>query len=363
MNERKTREGTGEDDAEKDADDSGLGWGPEASDYEGQEDANDPGLPEKHSALLLFLYALATKPSLVHLELIQCGITPFVLDHMPVWPHLLSLDVQCNEHLRRYRFEKAAIRFPSLTSLTQHNCSDAAIAHLVRLPALEELRFPDYLTTKTDGGRVLTSARGFRALSKAANLRAIYYSLSIGSDEEKPSQAALTSAFTLANLTRITISADWLVYKLLVTHPFEHLRCLELIAQLRMADVCCPQNDAQLMPFVKPLVVMVDGRERRQANRIAKRPTREEEAELDDEPAGDSEPIIPVNNAANFPSLECLALPYIYYNFGFGGEHCGQVSKWMKQQLQRSYEYEVAAEWEAECMTLGVVELLKSITT
>ena len=33
----------------------------------------------------------------------------------------------------------------------------------------------------------------------------------------------------------------------------------------------------------------------------------------------------------------------------------------MMAQLRRSYEYEVAAEWEADCTTLGAAELLKSI--
>ena len=33
----------------------------------------------------------------------------------------------------------------------------------------------------------------------------------------------------------------------------------------------------------------------------------------------------------------------------------------MKAQLRRSYEFEVAGEWEAETVTLGEAELLKSI--
>ena len=74
-------------------------------------------------------------------------------------------------------------------------------------------------------------------------------------------------------------------------------------------------------------------------------------------------PIIPVANAANFPSLECLALPYKYY--GRDGRRTGDISEWMKRQLRRSYEYEihVAAEWQADRTTLGVAELLKSIMT
>ena len=82
------------------------------------EDPNDPLLPQKHSALLLFLHALASKPSLVHLELAFCGLTPFVLEHMPVWPNLLSLNLHCNKQLNAYRFGRAVECFPSVMSFT-----------------------------------------------------------------------------------------------------------------------------------------------------------------------------------------------------------------------------------------------------
>ena len=68
------------------------------------EDTSDPSLPQKHSALLLLLHALASKPSFVHLQIIA-ALNPFVFDHMPVWPHLLSIDVSRRSHLRRYCFE------------------------------------------------------------------------------------------------------------------------------------------------------------------------------------------------------------------------------------------------------------------
>ena len=45
-------------------------WGHEAEEDGEEEDADDPSLPRKHSALLLFLHALASKQSLVHLELV-----------------------------------------------------------------------------------------------------------------------------------------------------------------------------------------------------------------------------------------------------------------------------------------------------
>ena len=41
--------------------------------------------------------------------------------------------------------------------------------------------------------------------------------------------------------------------------------------------------------------------------------------------------------------------------------HAASLSDWMKQQLRRSYEYEVAVEWEAEMRTPGEAELLKSV--
>ena len=52
---------------------------------------DDPNLLKRWSPLLLFLHALATKPSFVHLRLDNCDLIPFVLDNMAVWPHLLSL--------------------------------------------------------------------------------------------------------------------------------------------------------------------------------------------------------------------------------------------------------------------------------
>ena len=268
-------------------------------------------------------------------------------------------------------------------SLSSPNCSDAAIAQLVQLPVLEELRFPGYMTTlKRDGYVVMTSNRGSRMLGKAGKLRAIYYSPpDYYDDEDVPSTAALTSLFTLTYLVRITISAAWLTDGLPSGHRFEHFRCLRLIKQFAYNAVC-PQTDAMLLPLVKPLDVLVDGRQQGQAARAAKRPVRsfrrqaayqysdadedaeysgeeerEEAVEAEDETEGTIS-AIPVNNAANFPALERLALPYNECNYG---EDCGEVSGWMKRQLQRSYEYEVAAEWETECMILGVAELLKSI--
>ena len=101
------------------------------------------------------------------------------------------------------------------------------------------------------------------------------------------------------------------------------------------------------------------GREERQAARAAKRQNVREErdiypyAELEDKD-------IQADSAANFPALECLALPCFSYNYGRIGV-AGQVSEWLKRQLRRSYEYEVAVEWEAETSTLGEAELLKSI--
>ena len=105
--------------------------------YSPDEDPNDPALPQRHSSLLVFLHQLAAKPSLVHLQLDQCGLNPFVMDHMPVWPHLRCLTVEDNRELRGYGFEGVAARLPALTSLTTSECSDAAIAQLVALPRVE----------------------------------------------------------------------------------------------------------------------------------------------------------------------------------------------------------------------------------
>ena len=332
--------------------------GPEFDNDGIDEDPNDPRVQQQYSAVMLFLHQLAAKPSLVHLDFSGCDITPFILDHMPVWPHLLSLDVTSNESLNDYTFQKAATCFPSLTSLSTNNCSDAAIAHLVRLPALEELRFPEYQTTD-DGDGVLTSTRGFRLFGKAAELRSVQYWPPEGGDAEFPSVVALTSLFTLANLTRLTINAFWPVDGLFV-HHFQHLRCLELIQQYGCGCYFCPQTDELLMPLVKPLDVVEAGREQRQAARAVKRGDASDADEVDDdrEETAQADVDIAAGNAANFPSLECLDLPYDYYNHG---DATGEMSAWMMRQLRRSYEYEVAAEWEAEQTTLGVAELLKTI--
>ena len=326
------------------------------------EDPFDPSLPQRHSPLLLFFHALASKPSFVHLKLVDNdshpSLTPFVLDNMPVWPHLLCLSVASGS-LRDYCI--APHRFPSLTSLTFPNCSDACIERLVQLPKMEELRFPEYTTTEPEDGCVRTTERGFRALSRADSLRSVQYTPP-ESYEETPSLAALTALFTLTNLTRLTVNALWLpehvCVPLLTQHRFEHLRCLELIEQYISGTHFCPQSDAALLPLVKPAHLIVPGRVERQAARAAKRQDVRKERDDSDDEVEDED--IPADNATNFPALECLALPYFSYNYG-NMPVTGRVSAWMKRQLRRSYEYEVAAKWEAEASTLGEAELLKSI--
>jgi len=332
--------------------------------YGTPEDPNDPSLPQRHSPLLLFFHALASKPSFGHLKLDHCGVTPFIMNHMPVWPHLLCLSIAANDELRDYPFDNVTSRFPSLTSLTSPNCSNAAIKQLVRLPRLEELCFPEYSLWDEDEGGVRTTGTGFRAFSKSATVRAVRYQPPANHDAETPTLPSLTALFTLSNLTRLTINAWWLPeevsVQLFTQHRFDHLRCFELIAQCSCDDYyICPQTDAALLPLVKPAHMLVAGREQRQVTRAAKRRLAEDSNEESDssehrEKAYD----IPADNKVNFPALECLALPYRHYN---DGEYGGQVSAWMEQHLRRSYEYEVAMEWEAEMHTLGEAELLKSM--
>ena len=82
------------------------------------------------------------------------------------------------------------------------------------------------------------------------------------------------------------------------------------------------------------------------------------ERENEGEAAAAKAPVIPDGNAANFPALECLHLPYMHY---IQGDDSGQLSAWMRAQLRRSYEYEREVEWEAEQVTLGQAELLKTM--
>ena len=165
-----------------------------------------------------FTLSLPSCPSSTS-RLVRCHMTPFVLDHMPVWPHLLSLAVESNENLNEYSFEHVAERFPSLTSLSSPNCSDAAVANIVRLPALEELRFPDLHDLQEQeeawASRELTSTDGLQAFNRASKLRSIYYTPLEGAEGPDIVTMSLTNPialFTLANLTRLTIPAAWFEY-------------------------------------------------------------------------------------------------------------------------------------------------------
>ena len=312
---------------------------------------------KRGSPLLLFLHALAVKPSLVRLAIRGCDhLTPTVMYHLPVWPHLRCFALENNRKLRHYPFVDAHIHFPSLTTLSTSNCSDEAIGNLVQLSRLEELRFPRYSTN--DGGEsVETTAEGFAILGAMTSLRSLVFSPPEGNDQKMPTSGSLAAMFNLNHLTRLTLNAWWLKgergTQLFTRHLFVHLRCLELIAQYGGGYFFCPQTDSALLSLVKPTHFLVPGRAERQAARHAKRVSNPERAY-----PRDSVPDIPEDNAANFPALECLALPYARYNCG---DFAGQVSGWMMAQLRRSYEFEVAVEWEAERVTLGEAELLKSL--
>jgi len=231
-----------------------------ASGYVTPEVTDDPSLPQRYGPLLLFLHALAAKPSFVHLKLDCCEISPLVMDHMPVWPYLQCLSVPANEGLENYMFANAAARFPSLTSLSTSNCSNAAIEQLVRLRRLEELCFPEYSWAGQawNDRRVRTTERGFRAFSKSASLRSVQYiPPERNADREVPSLTSLTALSALTNLTRLTIGAHWLdestCVQLFTRHRFDHLRCLELMEQYdhRYDDFQpgdsdnCPQTEGQ----------------------------------------------------------------------------------------------------------------------
>ena len=136
-------------------------------------------------------------------------------------------------------------------------------------------------------------------------------------DEAWPSLTALTDLFTLAHLTRLTVSASWIAEASCTQlfsqqHRFEHRRCLELVAQQDGRYYHCPQTDAALLPLVKPADVVVPGRAERQAVRAARRPRDGEDSESGEDSA--EEQHISADSACNFPALECLALPFAHYN-------------------------------------------------
>ena len=373
--------------------------------------SSEPNLPLRYSSLLLFLHALAAKQSFVHLRLEQChttphvmvnlvGIAPYVMDHMPVWPHLLCLSLAENDTLVTYPFTDVAARFPSLTSLTSPTGDSAAIEQLVRLPRLEELRFPKYVNSNRPDAESRTIDDCLRACSSAASLRSVQYTRPDAADRYQnvmPSLSALAALFTVGCITRLTFTAHWLressCVQLFTQHRFVHLRCLDLFSiytrdwkAIPTGDVLhCPQTDAALLPLVKPADIVVEGREQRQAARAVKRRAPKPPApsqlpfnnftpgfkpgqimavtatslpEKNYADDGEEAHHIPADGAVNFPALECLALPHSFYN---RGDDSGKVSTWMRRQLRRSYEYEVAAEWEADQQTLGEAELVRSM--
>ena len=167
-----------------------------------------------HRPLLLFLHALAAKPSLRALHLYACGITPYIMDHMPVWTHLLCLSLADNAELRNYTFVDVANRFPSLTWLTSPSRSDAAIEQLARLPRLEELRVSDHTIRwrQIYPDRFFKSEAGYRAHNEAASLRSVLYTVqrTHHTDHACPSLHSLTALCTVVNLTRLTVPAYWL---------------------------------------------------------------------------------------------------------------------------------------------------------
>jgi len=116
------------------------------------------------------------------------------------------------------------------------------------------------------------------------------------------------------------------------------------------------------LPLVKPAEFVVLGRDERQAARATKQGYGYEQRVMFEDGKGCD---IPAGNAANFPALECLALPYYLYDFfrkeDIEDDNIRQVSAWIVQQLRRSYEFEIVSEWEAELSTLGEAELLKSM--
>ena len=179
-----------------------------------------------------------------------------------------------------------------------------------------------------------------------------------------PKLASLTALFTFTHLARLTLNEHWLdgdrCVSLFTRHRLDHPRCLELKEHFGGCHYICPQTDVALLSLVKPADKVVAGREQRQAARAAKRRTADDVAvsEVDGAGSGAQTHDIPAGNATNFPALECLDLPYCYYNLE---DEPGTVSAWMRRQLRRSYEYEVAAEWEADQQTLGQAELVSSM--
>ena len=97
---------------------------------------------QRHCTLLHFLHALAAKPSFVHLKLESCVVTTYVLDHMPVWPHLLSLSVHEGERLRHHPYDSVGARLPSLTSLASDGCP--SVEQLLQMPRLQQLHLREY---------------------------------------------------------------------------------------------------------------------------------------------------------------------------------------------------------------------------
>ena len=308
---------------------------------------------ETHGGESDLFHALAAKPSWCTCRCCHTS-SPHVMDNLPVWPHERCL-VGHNPLLCAYTFVNVAARFPSLTSLNSPSASDETIARLIQLPNLVELRFAELTATSEVRGIPAPSTDvGFRALRSAPLLRSVQFPYAC--EALTPTFAAVSSLSTLTLLARLTLPAWWLgvtqYLQLFSQHHFAHLRCLELIKALSSSQsLSC---DA-FLPFVKPAHVLVAGREQRQAARASVKLSIAHTAD----PADVC--VISVGNAANFPVLECICPPP--YNLYHVLRAAPSVeSGWLRQQLRRSYEYEVAKEWEAECVTLGEAELLKTVS-
>ena len=346
-----------------------------------EEEIQDPvakRLAEKNSPLLVFLHLLAIRGVLRFLHLYranavappaledkdgendehnygksggQNGVNAYVVDHMTSFPSLLVLFLVGVDELCDHTFPLLEHTFPNLTSLSIPNCSDTTINNALRLPALEELRFV-HLHYR-DGDYLQTTDAGFALFAQASRqLRSVVYSPpEINHFHDRtPSVSALTSLYTLTNLTNLCLSARWVMN---FSPPLRcpALRCLELVLEDRRGyNPTVTLSDYDLCFFVKPPALR---------DPVAQKPQEQKDEAL----YSNSTRNAFLNNNIDwtelyaaydittcpFPVLECLDLPYDYFRQGV----FNNINSRMSMELESSYAYLEALMWDKEKAILG----------
>ena len=311
----------------------------------------------RHAGSLLFFNSLSTHCiNLQYLQLRTCRVTPYILRLLPIFPHLLILDLS-DISLVYHDFARFPTCFPSLRTLVLSTCNDRCLQTLSGMSSLTELIFPNYPRYEEEEIQIITTEIGWNALGRMKQLKSLIFYPEDSCETIYPSLADMKNVFGLSSsLVRLTMDAAW--FDRLQADVFchqsgvwSHLRCFQLIPVLACSLTAAYQTDRSLAPFIKVAAGVVKGREERQHHRRLRHPMynrfeQRGDGQIDVDWAGTA--------VHKFPALECLDLPYHAYECPRSSHSA--VSKVTIRELRRSYEYENINDWEAETCTVGVAE-------